>query len=200
MVERRPGWVATLAPARDDVVRVLWTPAGATDQPGVDVVDYDSNGKRLGAHDVDGASATSLDDVLAPAAANAPPCRDARGRPVAIGYDWRAGPFGTQRGSVCGPLPGVARLVWWSGTTVAPRPQGELSLPVIAPASDGAIGVVETDDQLRVVNLALQREIAQIPLADAASGRAWVFANHRLVLVQSAGADGHARVRAYALP
>lgn len=200
VIERRAGWVASLAPARADVVRVLWTPVGATDQPGVNVVDYDSNGKRLGTFDVSGTSTTSIDDVLAPTTSAAPPCRDARGLPVAIGYDWRPGPFGTQRGAVCGPLPGVARLVWWSGTTIAPRPQGEISLPVIAPASDGAIGVVETDEQLHVVNLALQREIAQIPLVDAASGRAWVFASQRLVLVQSASADGHARVRAYALP
>ncbi len=200
VIERRPGWAATLAPARDDVVRVLWTPVGATDQPGVNVVDYDANGKRVATFGVGAGSQPSIDDALAPASAAAAPCRDARGLPVAIGYDWRAGPFATQRGSVCGPLPGVPRLVWWSGTTIAPRPQGEVAVPVIAPASDGAIGVVETDGQLRVVNLALQREIAQIPLDDVASGRAWVFASQRLVLLQSASADGHARVRAYALP
>ena len=200
VIEHRPGWAATLAPARDDVVRVLWTPVGATGQPGINVVDYDANGKRVATFDVGAGSQTSVDDVLAPTTAAAPPCRDARGLPVAIGYDWRAGPFGTQRGAVCGPLPGVPRLVWWSGTTIAPRPQGELAVPVIGPASDGAIGVVETEGQLRVVNLALQREIAQIPLDDVASGRAWVLANQRLVLVQSASADGHARVRAYALP
>ncbi len=200
VIERRPGWVATLAPARADVVRVIWTQADAVGQPGVEVADYDSNGKRLGTFAASANGPVTLEDAVAPSTDAAPPCRDARGLPVAVGYDWRGGPFGTQRGSVCGPLPGVARLVWWSGTAIAPRPQGEVALPVIAPAADGAIGVVETDAQLHVVNLALQREIAQIPLPDVASGRAWVLASQRLVLVQSASADGHARVRAYALP
>ena len=200
VVERRPGWLATLAPARADVVRVIWAQADAVGQPGVDVADYDANGKRLGNFTAGASAPVTVDDAIAPSTDAAPACRDAHGLPVAIGYDWRAGPFGTQRGAVCGPLPGVARLVWWSGTPIAPRPQGEVALPVIAPAFDGPLGVVETDAQLHVVNLPLQREIAQIALPDVASGRAWVLANQRLVLVQSASVDGHARVRAYALP
>ena len=200
VIERRPGWTATLAPARADVVRVLWTSAHAGDLPHLNVTDYDSGGKRTSSFDVVDGGADGLAWALAQTDDAAPACRDVRGLPVAIGYDWRAGPFGTQRGSVCGPLPGVARLVWWSGTTVAPRPQGVVSLPVIAPAIDGAMAVVDSDAQLHVVNLALQREVAQIALDDVATGHAWVFANLRLVLVESASADGRARVRAYALP
>jgi hypothetical protein len=65
---------------------------------------------------------------------------------------------------------------------------------------DGAIAVVADSAQIHVVNLALQREFAQIALPDASTSRVWVMANRRLVLVQSAAADGQAWLRAYALP
>ena len=56
------------------------------------------------------------------------------------------------------------------------------------------------DEQLHVVNLALQREFAQIDLAKVSDARAWVLAARRLVLVEATGGDGHRWVRAYALP
>ncbi len=145
------------------------------------------------------ASVSAGDDMfdLAPPPA---PCHDARGTPLAIGYDWRAGPFGSQRAVTCGPLPGVARLVWWSGATIAPRTDSSEPTPRARPAIDGAIAAVADDLQLHVVNLALQREFAQIDLTDGTDGRTWVLASKRLVLVESTGSDGHRWLRAYALP
>jgi len=194
VVERRPGWAATLLPVRGEVARVAWT------SPAHDVViaDYDANGKRLRE------AATTLaafgDDPAGPAAMAPAPCQDARGTPIAIGYDWRAGPFGSQRGSTCGPLPGMARLVWWSGASIAPRSDRSAPLLRAQPAIDGAIAVSADDTQLHVVNLALQREIAQIDLGDGFDGRTWVLASRKLVLLEASGNDGHRRLRAYALP
>jgi hypothetical protein len=128
------------------------------------------------------------------------PCHDAHDTPIAIGYDWRAGPFGSQRAVTCGPLPGMARLVWWSGATIAPRADSSAPTPRAQAAIDGAIAVVADELQLHVVNLALQREIAQIDLAAATEGRTWVLAAKRVVLVEATGADGHRWLRAYALP
>ena len=207
VVDRHPGWSASFAARRADVVRVLWVAgqraAVEHDGDGVPqnllVIDYDSSGKRVNeirtteAADEDGNF--DRDD-----AALAPPCHDARGTPLAIGYDWRGGPFGSQRGLTCGPLPGMARLVWWSGATTAPRLDDSEPAPRPAPALDGAIAVVADDSQLHVVNLALQREFAQVDLSAGTVGRAWVLAAKRLVLVESAGADGHRWLRAYALP
>jgi hypothetical protein len=194
LLERRPGWTATLAPVRGDTVRVFWAHAAADGGPGVVAADYDAAGKRLREAAVD--TTDPLADTGAPAQ---PPCRDARGTPVAIGYDWRAGPFGSQRGMTCGPLPGAARLIWWSGASIAPRAAADAGAR-LAPAIDGAIGVMADAAQLHVVNLALQREIAQVALGDAVSGQAWVLASRRLLLVQSTASDGHAGLRAYALP
>jgi hypothetical protein len=158
--------------------------------------DYDAAGKRL--HE---AAVDAGDPLANPANPAQPPCHDARGTPVAIGYDWRAGPFGSQRGLTCGPLPGAARLVWWSGATLAPAAgRAGDAAPRIAPAIDGAIGVVSDGTQLHVVNLALQREIAQIALGDVVRGQAWVLAGRRLVLLQSTASDGHTGLRAYVLP
>ena len=100
----------------------------------------------------------------------------------------------------CGPLPGAARLIWWSGATLAPRAGAAEATARLAPAIDGAIGVSADATQLHVVNLALQREIAQIALGDVVAGQVWVLASRRLVLVQSTASDGHAGLRAYALP
>jgi len=194
VVERRPGWTATLLPVRGEVARVAWT------SPAHDIViaDYDANGKRLRE------AATTLaafgDDPAGPAALAPAPCQDARGTPIAIGYDWRAGPFGSQRGSTCGPLPGMARLVWWSGASIAPRADRSAPLLRAQPAIDGTIAVSADDTQLHVVNLALQREIAQIDLRDGFDGRTWVLASRKLVLLEATGGDGHRRLRAYALP
>jgi len=195
VLERRPGWVATLAPVRGDSVRVFWAHPAGDGGSGVVAVDYDASGRRL--------RETVVDAGDPPATADAParaPCHDARGTPIAIGYDWRAGPFGSQRGLTCGPLPGAARLIWWSGATLAPRATAGDAAARIAPAIDGAIGVMSDGTQLHVVNLALQREIAQIALGDVVEGQAWVLASRRLVLVQSTASDGHAGLRAYALP
>lgn len=194
VVERRRGWTATLLPVRGDVARVAWT------SPARDVViaDYDANGKRLRE------AATTLaglgDDPAGPAAAATAPCQDAHGTPIAVGYDWRAGPFGSQRGSTCGPLPGMARLVWWSGASIAPRTDRSAPLQRAQPAIDGTIAVSADDTQLHVVNLALQREIAQVDLGDGFDGRTWVLASRKLVLLEATGSDGHRRLRAYALP
>jgi hypothetical protein len=207
VVDRHPGWSASFAARRAEVVRVLWVAgqraAVERDGDGVAqnllVIDYDSSGKRVNetrtteAADEDGSF--DRDDAALP-----PPCHDASGMPLAIGYDWRAGPFGSQRALTCGPLPGMARLVWWSGATIAPRLDDSEPTARPTPALDGAIAVVADDLQLHVVNLALQREFAQIDLSGAAVGRAWVLAAKRLVLVESAGADGHRWLRAYALP
>ena len=194
LVERRHGWTATLLPVRGEVARVAWTsPAQA-----VVVADYDANGKRL--REAATSQAAFGDDPAGPAALALPPCHDARGTPIAIGWDWRAGPFGSQRGSTCGPLPGMARLVWWSGASIAPRTDRSAPLQRAQPAIDGAIAVSADDTQLHVVNLALQREIAQIPLGDGFDGRTWVLASRKLVLLEATGGDGHRRLRAYALP
>jgi len=195
VLERRPGWTATLAPVRGDAVRVFWAHAATDGGSGVVAADYDAAGRRLRESAVDPA-----DPLVDAAAPEQPPCRDARGTPVAIGYDWRAGPFGSQRGLTCGPLPGAARLIWWSGATLAPRGPGGDAGARVAPAIDGAIGVVADATQLHVVNLALQREIAQVALGDVVAGQAWVLGSRRLVLVQSTASDGHTGLRAYALP
>jgi hypothetical protein len=163
------------------------------------IVDYDSNGKRL--HEVktseglyeEGGAHIDADPVPAP-------CHDARGTPLAIGYDWRAGPFGSQRGATCGPLPGMARLVWWSGASIAPRLDDSATTPRAQPAIDGPIAVVADDSQLHVVDLALQREFAQVDLSNVSDGRAWVLASRKLVLVEATGVDQHRWLRAYALP
>jgi hypothetical protein len=194
VVERRPGWTATLLPVRGDVARVAWT------SPARDVViaDYDANGKRLRE------AATTLaafgDDLAGPASTPPAPCQDAHGTPIAVGYDWRAGPFGSQRGSTCGPLPGMARLVWWSGASIAPRTDRSAPLQRAQPSIDGTIAVSADDTQLHVVNLALQREIAQVDLGDGFDGHTWVLASRKLVLLEATGSDGHRRLKAYALP
>jgi len=191
VVDRRHGAVATLLPVDGDVARVAWsTPDGA-----FVLADYDANGKRV--REFATSNATFADD--AGAAMSSAPCHDARGTPLSIGYDWRAGPFGSQRGVTCGPLPGMARLVWWSGATIAPRADRSDPKPRAQASIDGAIAVAVDDTQLHVVNLALQREIAQIALADGFDGRTWVIASKRLVLLQATGADGHRWLRAYAL-
>jgi hypothetical protein len=207
VVDRHPGWSASFAAPRSDVVRVLWVagPRAAVerDAGGVPqnllVIDYDSAGKRVNeARTSEAAAADGLFD--SDAAALPAPCHDARGTPLAIGYDWRAGPFGSQRATTCGPLPGMARLVWWSGATIAPRLDDSAPTPRTPPALDGAIAVVADDLQLHVINLALQREFAQIDLSGVTQGRAWVLAAKRLVLVEATGGDGHRWLRAYALP
>ena len=209
VVDRRPGWSAGIAGVQGDVVRVIWR-AGqrtaverdANDAPlNLLVVDYDSSGKRVresrsaeSAHEGE-AELFALDASAAPA-----PCHDHRGTPLAIGYDWRAGPFGSQRAVTCGPLPGMARLVWWSGATIAPRLDSSAPTPGAQPAIDGAIAVFADDTTLHVVNLALQREFAQVDLAGGTDGRTWVIAGKRLVLVEASGGDGHRWLRGYALP
>jgi hypothetical protein len=169
------------------------------------VVDVDSNGRRVRQFGMaeaaygDGHGTFELD---ASGRRQQPPapCHDARDTPIAIGYDWRAGPFGSQRAVTCGPLPGMARLVWWSGATIAPRADSSAPTPRAPAAIDGAIAVVADEQLLHVVNLALQREIAQIDLAAATDARAWVLAAKRLVLVEATAADGQRWLRAYALP
>ena len=207
VVDRHPGWSASFAAPRSDLVRVLWMagPRAAVerDAGGVPqnllVIDYDSSGKRV--NETRTTAAADADGLFDRDAAALPaPCHDARGTPLAIGYDWRAGPFGSQRATTCGPLPGMARLVWWSGATIAPRLDDSAPTPRTPPALDGAIAVVADDLQLHVVNLALQREFAQIDLSGVTQGRAWVLAAKRLVLVETTGADGHRWLRAYALP
>ena len=208
VVDRHPGWSANVAGRLGDHVRVIWVAgeraAVERDANGTPLnlllADYDSNGKRTGPPmPVASASVSAGDDMfdLDPPPA---PCHDARGTPLAVGYDWRAGPFGSQRAVTCGPLPGVARLVWWSGATIAPRTDSSEPTPRARPAIDGAIAAVADDLQLHVVNLALQREFAQIDLTDGTDGRTWVLASKRLVLVESTGSDGHRWLRAYALP
>jgi hypothetical protein len=94
----------------------------------------------------------------------------------------------------------MARLVWWSGASIAPRADRSAPLQRAQPAIDGVIAVSADDTQLHVVNLALQREIAQIALGDGFDGRTWVLASKKLVLLEATGGDGHRRLRAYALP
>ena len=212
VVERRPGWRAELTPAQDGIERVLWsaTPAAvvptAADADPLDLVvaDYDANGKRLRESAMNSQSYDDGSDNEGGQPSRLPaPCHDAFGTPLAIGYDWRGGPLGTQRGLTCGPLPGAGRLVWWGGATIAPRAHDTSSRSRPQPAIDGAIAVVADDAQLHVVNLALQREIAQIALGQADTGRrdqAWVLADRRLVLVETTTSDAHRRLRAYALP
>ena len=194
VVERRPGWTATLLPVRGEVARVAWT----SPSQGIVVADYDANGKRL--REAASSEAAFGDDPAGPAELALPPCHDGRGTPIAIGWDWRAGPFGSQRGSTCGPLPGMARLVWWSGASIAPRADRSAPLQRARPAIDGVIAVSADDTQLHVVNLAQQREIAQIALGDGFDGRTWVLAAKKLVLLEATGGDGHRRLKAYALP
>ena len=200
VVERRPGWSAFLMPARGDVVRVVWS---APSQDMI-VTDYDSNGKRVREFTTTETAINNSADGEAGADGHArqppAPCHDGRGAPLAIGYDWRAGPFGSQRGTTCGPLPGVARLAWWSGATIAPRLDDSDPTPRATSAIDGAIAVVADDSTLHVVNLALGREFAQVDLTNGTNGRTWVLAARRLVLVESTAADGHRWLRAYALP
>ena len=194
VVERRPGWTATLLPVRDDVARVAWTAPAH----GIVVADYDANGRRL--REAATSEAAFGDDPAGPADVAPAPCHDARGTPFAIGWDWRAGPFGSQRGSTCGPLPGMARLVWWSGASIAPRTDRSAPLLRAQPAIDGTIAVSADDTRLHVVNLALQRESAQIELGDGFDGRTWVLASKKLVLLEATGSEGHRQLRAYALP
>ena len=194
VIERRPGWNASLVGARDDVIRVAWSTASQD----VVVADYDSNGKRL--REFTTTASDFVDHADGFARLPSEPCHDSRGTPLAIGYDWRAGPFGSQRGVTCGPLPGMARLIWWSGATIAPHLDASESTPRAVPAIDGAIAVVADDSTLHVVNLALQREFAQVDLTGGTDGRTWVLAARRLVLVESTAADGHHWLRAYALP
>jgi hypothetical protein len=194
VVERRPGWTATLLPVRGEVARVAWT----SPAHGVVLAEYDANGKRV--REAETSEAAFGDDPAGPAAVALAPCHDARGNPIAIGWDWRAGPFGSQRGSTCGPLPGMARLVWWSGASIAPRSDRSAPLQRAQPAIDGVIAVSADDTQLHVVNLALQREIAQVALGDGFDGHTWVLASRKLVLLETTGGDGHRRLRAYALP
>ena len=194
LVERRPGWTATLLPVRGELARVAWTsPTRA-----VVLADYDANGKRV--RETASSEAAFGDDPAGPDPAPTAPCHDLRGTPIAIGYDWRAGPFGSQRGSTCGPLPGMARLVWWSGASIVPRTDRSAPLQRAQAAIDGTIAVSADDTQLHVVNLALQREIAQIPLDDGFDGHTWVLASRKLVLLEATGGDGHRRLQAYALP
>jgi hypothetical protein len=94
----------------------------------------------------------------------------------------------------------MARLVWWSGATIAPRLDASESTPRATPAIDGAIAAVADGRTLHVVNLALQREFAQVDLTDGTDGRTWVLAARRLVLVESTAADGHRWLRGYLLP
>jgi len=162
------------------------------------VIDYDSSGKRVRQFKTSEPPLEGDEELLDPDASA--PCHDARGTPLAIGYDWRAGPFGSQRGVTCGPLPGMARLVWWSGATIAPRLDNSAPTPRAQPAIDGAIAAFADDTTLHVVNLALQREFAQVDLTSGTDGHAWVIAGKRLVLVESTGDDGHRWLRAYALP
>ena len=192
VVERRHGAVATLWPVDGDVARVAWSTAAGD----VVLADYDGNGKRV--RELVTSSASVVDD--ANTAFASAPCHDARGTPLSIGYDWRTGPFGSQRGATCGPLPGMARLVWWSGASIAPRADRSEPTPRAQASIDGAIAVAVDDTQLHVVNLALQREIAQVALGDGFDGRTWVLAAKKLVLLQATGADGHRWLRAYALP
>ena len=200
VIARRPGWSALLMPARDDVVRVVWSAPSRN----MIVTDYDSSGKQVNEFATTEADIDSSADgeVGAGGRVRQPPapCHDSRGMPLAIGYDWRAGPFGSQRGVTCGPLPGMARLVWWSGATIAPRLDNSDPTPRTSPAIDGAIAAVADDSTLHVVNLALQREFAQVDLANGTAGRTWVLAARRLVLVESTASDGHRWLRAYALP
>ena len=213
VVDRHPGWSVGTAAVQGDVVRVIWRAGQRTaverdahDAPlNLLVVDVDSSGKRVresrsaeSAHEGD-AEALALDASGQRQQAPAP-CHDTRGAPLAIGYDWRAGPFGTQRGVTCGPLPGMARLVWWSGASIAPRLDSSAPTPRALPAIDGAIAAFADDTTLHVVNLALQREFAQVDLANVTDGRTWVIAARRLVLVEATGDDGHRWLRAYALP
>ncbi|MFL6700560.1 MAG: hypothetical protein ACJ8GJ_25605 [Vitreoscilla sp.] len=214
VVDRHPGWSASVVARQADRVRVLWVAGRRTAVPhdadgaaqDLLVADYDSSGKRVGEFRIAesayrGGRGELFDLDPSGRRPQAPaPCHDAHGTPLAIGYDWRAGRFGSQRGVTCGPLPGMARLVWWSGTTIAPRLDDSASTPPVQPAIDGAIAVVADDLQLHIVNLALQREFAQIDLGGNTDGRAWVLAARRLVLVESTGADGHRWLRAYALP
>ncbi len=200
VIEHRPGWTASLMPARDDAVRVVWSAPAKN----FVVADYDSNGKQLREFtateaDIDSGAdgEVGADGFVRQSSA---PCHDARDTPLAIGYDWRGGPFDSQRGVTCGPLPGVARLVWWSGATIAPRLDTSAPTPRATPAIDGAIAVVADDSTLHVVNLALQREIAQVDLTNGTDGRTWVLAGKRIVLVESTSAAGHRELRAYALP
>ena len=194
LVERRPGWTATLLPVRGEVARVAWTSPSRA----VVLADYDANGKRV--RESASSEAAFGDDPAGPAQAPLAPCHDLRDTPIAIGYDWRAGPFGSQRGSTCGPLPGMARLVWWSGASIAPRTDRSAPLQRAQAAIDGTIAVSADDTQLHVVNLALQREIAQIPLGDGFDGHTWVLASRKLVLLEATGGDGHRRLQAYSLP
>ena len=200
VIERRPGWRASLMGSRDDVVRVAWSAASRN----FVIADYDSHGKRMREFTTTEADVNSGADgeVGADGQVRQPPapCHDARGTPLAIGYDWRAGPFGSQRGMTCGPLPGMARLVWWSGATIAPRLDDSAPTPRATSAIDGAIAAVADDNMLHVVNLALQREFAQVDLTNGTDGRTWVLAGKRVVLVESTAADGHRWLRAYALP
>ena len=214
VVERRPGWTATFAPPQLDVVRVIWLAANGTPVAGnngdgpqnVRFADYDSNGKRLREITTSAQMLASMGTEELDLDANghlrqpAPPCFDARGTPLSIGFDWRAGPFGSQRGVTCGPLPGASRLVWWSGASIAPRVDDSEPTLHVRPAIDGAIAVVADEQTLHIVNLALQREIAQVDVAAVTDGRAWVLASKRLLLVEATAGDGHAWLRAYALP
>jgi hypothetical protein len=200
VIEHRPGWRASLMGSRDDVVRVAWSAASQN----FVIADYDSRGKRVREFttteaDIDN-GADGERDADGQARQPAAPCHDARGTPLAIGYDWRAGPFGSQRGMTCGPLPGMARLVWWSGATIAPRLDDSAPTPRATSAIDGAIAAVADDSTLHVVNLALQREFAQVDLTNGTGGRTWLLSGRRVVLVESTAADGHRWLRAYALP
>ncbi len=209
VVDRHPGGSADVMGRLGDRVRVIWTTAqhaGDDASRNPLVIDYDSSGKRVNEFRLAVTAYAGYGDEMfdLDASGQRPqppaPCHDARGTPLAIGYDWRAGPFGSQRAVTCGPLPGMARLVWWSGATIAPRLDNSEPTPRARPAIDGAIAVVADDWQLHVVNLALQREFAQVDLTNGSDGRAWVLASKRLVLVESTGADGHRWLRAYALP
>ena len=213
VVERRPGWSVDVVGAHADGVRTVWLAGPRAvverDADGAPqdllVVDHDASGKRLSEFRTSVATHESLEELLElDASGQRPrspaPCRDSRGTPLAIGYDWRAGPFGSQRGVTCGPLPGMARLVWWSGATIAPRLDNSAPTPRAEPVIDGAIAAFADDTTLHVVNLALQREFAQVDLTGGTDGRTWVIAARRLVLVESTGDDGHRWLRAYALP
>ncbi len=213
VIEHRPGWMARLSAAHGDGARVIWKSIDGTnaarsangESPKVFVADYDGKGRRTHEYAVTTSAPAEVEstdwDVDESGYQRQPPapCHDATGAPIAIGYDWRAGPFGSWRGMTCGPLPGAARLIWWSGATIAPRAQVDAT-PSALSALDGAFGVVADNAQIHVVNLALQREFAQIALSDVSTSRVWVLASRRLVVVLSAAADARVWLRAYAFP
>ena len=176
VVDRRPGWEIILLQRQGNTMLVAWVrkapanaPADAANAPRPTTYAIYSNTARLiretqGTEDADGDSWSTSDELQHTLwMRNVAPCHDETGA-LAEGHDLRIGPFGSVVAWACGPGPGAARIVMWSGMDATPRSVDEPALLRIV-ASDGTLGVVSDEQRpfhLRVFDAAQRRELGTI--------------------------------------